>query len=314
MRGDEGERRTFTPDASPLEPGSRSLALTWVMGDYFQALGIGVERGRAFLPEEVHERRGVVIINESLARQAWPGQDSIGKRLRWGSGDSPAPWLTVVGVVRDVNDGPPGTTPTMHAYEPYSQMPNGLLETDLIGLGRTINLVVRGEGDPAALLAPLRAEIARIDPALAISRIATMKEQLRDATAPQRFSTALLAAFAAGALLLAAIGLYGVLAFGVAQRTREIGVRLALGATRSEVLGLVVRQGMTLAAIGLGIGIAGALATTRFMTSLLYRTEPRDVSIFAAVPVVLAIVALLACYLPARRAANVEPMVALRTE
>ena len=314
MRGDEGERRSFTPDASVLDAGSRSLALTWVMGDYFQALGIGVERGRTFLPEEVHERRGVIIINESLARQAWPGQDPIGKRLRWGSGDSRAPWLTVVGVVRDVNDGPPGTRPALHAYEPYSQMSNGLLETDLVGLGRTINVVLRGEGDPAAFLAPLRAEIARIDPALAISRIATMKEQLRDATAPQRFSTALLTAFAAGAVLLAAIGLYGVLAFGVAQRTREIGVRLALGATRSEVLGLVVRQGMTLAAIGLAIGIAGALATTRFMTSLLYRTEPHDVSIFAAVPVVLAIVALLACYLPARRAANVEPMVALRTE
>jgi putative ABC transport system permease protein len=220
----------------------------------------------------------------------------------------------VVGVVGDVNDGRPGTTPSLHAYEPYSQMSNALLETDLVGLGRTINLAVRGDGDPAALLAPLRAEIARLDPALAISRVATMKEQLRDATAPQRFSTALLTAFAAGALLLAAIGLYGVLASGVAQRTREIGVRLALGATRSEVLALVVRQGMTLAVVGLAIGIAGAFATTRFMAALLYRTEPHDAPTFVLVPVVLALVALLACYLPARRAARVDPMVALRSE
>jgi putative ABC transport system permease protein len=312
MRGDEGERRTFTPEASQLPP--RSIALTWALGHYFQALGVPVKRGRLFLPEEVAARRNVVVINEVLARRAWPGQDPLGKRLKWGGAISTAPWLTVVGVVADVNEGRPGTEPAIHAYEPYSQMPNGLLETDLISLGRTINLVVRGDGDPAPLLEPLRAEIARLDRALAISRVSTMRQQLDEAIAPQRFSTTLLMAFAGGALLLAAIGLYGVLAFGVAQRTREMGVRIALGASRREVLGLILGQGMTLVGIGLAVGIAGALAATRVMASLLYRTEPHDAWTFTLVPVVLAVVSLMACYLPARRASRVEPVVALRTE
>jgi putative ABC transport system permease protein len=141
-----------------------------------------------------------------------------------------------------------------------------------------------------------------------------MAQVMADASAPQRFSTVLLGAFASGALLLAAIGLYGMLAFGVARRTREIGVRLALGATRSEVLGLVVRQGMTLTLAGLGLGIVGALGATRLMRGLLYQTQPLDPVTFASVPGILAVVALLACYLPARRAASVEPMAALRAE
>ena len=141
-----------------------------------------------------------------------------------------------------------------------------------------------------------------------------MAQVTTDASAPQRFSTVLLTAFASGALLLAVIGLYGMLAFGVARRRREIGVRLALGATRSEVLALVVRQGMTLTLAGLGLGIAGAVGATRLMRGLLYQTEPLDLVTFASVPGILAVVALLACYLPARRAAGVEPMAALRAE
>ena len=168
--------------------------------------------------------------------------------------------------------------------------------------------------EAATLVAPMRAAIAALDPALAVAEVATMAQVMADASAPQRFSTVLLGAFAAGALLLAAVGLYGMLAFGVARRTREIGVRLALGATRHEVLGLVVRQGMTLTLAGLGLGIAGALAATRLMRGLLYQTEPLDLVTFASVPGILAAVALLACYLPARKAAGVEPMAALRME
>lgn len=314
MRGDEGERRMFTPDASPIQSTGEALALTWVMGDYFQTLGIDLEGGRVFLPEEARELRPVVIVNEALAERAWPGEDPLGKRLKWGPIQSPAPWLTVVGVVANVNNGPPGTLPMIHAYVPYSQMQAQLLETDLVSLGRTINLVVSGDGDAASLLTPLRAEVTQLDQALAITRIATMGQELSDAVAPQRFSTALLTAFAAGALLLAAIGLYGVLAFSVAQRTRELGVRLALGASRSDVVKLVLRQGMTLVAVGLAVGLAGAFIAARVMTSLLYRTEPHDPWTFVAVPLVLAVVALLACYLPGRRAAAVDPIVALRAE
>jgi putative ABC transport system permease protein len=170
------------------------------------------------------------------------------------------------------------------------------------------------EGDPAALVGPMRGAIARIDPALAVADVTTMSQVMADAAAPQRFSTVVLSAFAGGALLLAAVGLYGTLAFGVTQRTREIGVRVALGATRREVLRLVVGQGMSLTILGLALGLAGAFAATRLMTGLLYQTEPLDVGTFASVTGVLAAVALLSCYLPARRAARVEPMAALRAE
>jgi ABC-type antimicrobial peptide transport system permease subunit len=160
----------------------------------------------------------------------------------------------------------------------------------------------------------VRAAIAAVDPALAVARVTTMREVVRDLSAPQRFSAAVLTAFAAGALLLAGIGLFGVLAFGVAQRRREIGVRVALGAGRGEVLGMIIRQGMVLVAIGLAIGLAGSLAAMRVMGSLLYETGVYDPLTFAVVPALLAAVSLAACYVPARRAAVVDPMVTLRSE
>jgi putative ABC transport system permease protein len=182
------------------------------------------------------------------------------------------------------------------------------------GLVRRMTVAAITDQDVATLITPMRAAIAALDPALAVAEVTTMAQVMADASAPQRFSTVLLGAFAFGALLLAAIGLYGMLAFGVARRRREIGVRLALGATRREVLGLVVRQGMTLTLVGLGLGIAGAIGATRLMRGLLYQTQPLDPVTFVSVPVILAVVALLACYLPARRAAKVEPMAALRAE
>jgi ABC-type antimicrobial peptide transport system permease subunit len=153
-----------------------------------------------------------------------------------------------------------------------------------------------------------------VDPALAIANVTTMREVVRELSAPQRFSATVLTAFAAGALLLAGIGLFGVLAFGVAQRTREIGVRVALGAARSEVVGLILKQGMLLVAVGLVIGLAGSLAATRVMRSLLYETDVYDPVTFVVVPLLLAVVSLAACYVPARRAAIVDPMVTLRSE
>jgi putative ABC transport system permease protein len=177
-----------------------------------------------------------------------------------------------------------------------------------------MSIAAMTEGDTSAIVGPMRSAIAKIDPALAVADVTTMSQVMADEAAPQRFSTIALSAFAGGALLLAAVGLYGTLAFGVTQRTREIGVRVALGASRREVLRLVVRQGMSLTALGLALGIAGAFVVTRLMTGLLYQTEPLDVGTFASVTAVLAAVALLSCYLPARRAARVEPMAALRAE
>ena len=248
--------------------------------------------------------------SRALAERYWPGQDPIGKRLKWGIAASRAPWQTVVGVAGDVVDGKLGEPPIMHIYVPFAEAVNPALGLPMAGLVRRMTVAAVTDQDVATLIAPMRAAIATLDPALAVAEVTTMAQVMADASAPQRFSTMLLSAFAAGALLLAAIGLYGMLAFGVAQRTREIGVRLALGATQREVLGLVVRQGMTLTLLGLGLGIAGALGATRLMRALLYQTEPFDLVTFASVPGVLGIVALLACYLPARRAAMVEPVTA----
>jgi predicted permease len=312
----DGERRAFTAD-QPSDPGlsSTNVAVTWTFGDYFGTFGVPIVTGRAFLPEEDAENRLVAVVSRGLAERFWPGQDPIGKRVKWGIPASETPWQTVVGVAGDAVDGRLGETPILHIYVPFAEATaQARRAAPLTGLLRRMNLAAMTDGDPAALIAPMRGAIARIDAALAVADVTTMSQVMADAAAPQRFSTVVLSAFAGGALLLAAIGLYGTLAFGVTQRTREIGVRVALGAGRREVLRLVVGQGMSLTILGLALGMMGAFAVTRLMTSLLYQTEPLDVATFASVTGVLSAVALLSCYLPARRAAGVEPMAALRGE
>ena len=310
----DGERRAFTPEGADPSAISSSIALTWAHGDYFTTFGIPLIRGRNFTAEEQMENRLVVIVSKNLADRYWPGADPIGKRLKWGIAASPAPWQTVVGIAGDVVDGPLGSDPVIHVYSPYSETNDQGLASPIGGLWRNMKVAVNGEVDAASLTTSVRAAIAAVDPALAIANVTTMREVVRDLSAPQRFSATVLTAFAAGALLLAGIGLFGVLAFGVAQRTREIGVRVALGAARSEVVGLIVKQGMLLVAIGLVIGLAGSLAATRVMRSLLYETNVYDPMTFAMVPALLAVVSLAACYVPARRAAIVDPMVTLRSE
>jgi putative ABC transport system permease protein len=313
---ESNERRAMAPEGATDAGVPPSAALTWTYGDYFGTLGVPLKRGRVFTRTEEQESRDVAIVSESLAARYWPGQDAVGKRIKWGLASSRTPWLEIVGIVGDAHDGPLNVEPTIHAYVPFNHM-----RRDLDGLGeavgpfgRTLRIALLADGDPASLVAPARQQIASLDPSLPVTRIATMEQQVAESVAPQSFSMSVLSAFAVGALLLAAIGLYGVLAFAVAQRTREIGVRIALGASRGSVLGMVVRQGMTLVGVGLVIGLFAAIGVTRVMTTLLYRTEPFDPLTFALVPLVLCTVALLACYLPARRAARTEPMVALRTE
>jgi predicted permease len=292
-----------------------STYLSWVDGPYFATLGIRVTSGRVFTDVENAGQRGVVIINERLARAFWPGQDAVGKRLRWGRGPgNQNAWLTVVGVIADVADGPLDGEPFFHAYEPFSQFPAVIWNDVPTTFGRTVKLAVRTNGGPLTQASAVRTAITRLDSQLAIGSMATMADRMSDVVAPRRFSAMTLGAFASGSLLIAAIGLYGLLAFMVRERRREIAVRLALGAAPRRILHMVVGRGLKLVSMGLLAGAVASYFMARVVQSLLFRTESHDLVTFATVPLVLAAVAVVACALPAWRASRVEPLDALRAD
>jgi len=311
------ERRTVTGENSVATSGPPpSTNLSWVYGPFVPTLGIRLIAGRTFTDVEDLQSQTVVIVNQRLAQRFWPGQDVLGKRLKWGA-DVPQnqnSWLTIVGVVADVADDGLGSEPYLHAYEPFSQFPDFVLDNVSGAFGRHVKLAVRTTDDPRALVASVRAEITGIDRQLALQSVETMEDRLGASVAPRRFSVVTLGAFAVGALLLAGIGLYGLLAFSVAERRREIALRVALGAERPAILRMVVGHGLKLVALGLTVGALASLGVTRVLTSLLYQTDTHDVVTFAVVPVVLVLISLVACALPAMRALQVEPMTALRSE
>jgi putative ABC transport system permease protein len=255
-------------------------------------------QGRLFSDADDADHPLVALINETMAQKLWPGEDPVGKRMA--RGDT---MLTVVGVVGDVYQYGLDSQKTMQLYLPFAQQPQ-----------RIMTMTVRGSSDPLRLVSAIRDNVRAVDQDQPVFRIATMDQILADSMARQRFSMILLAVFAAGALLLAAVGIYGVMSYVVAGRTREIGLRIALGADPRRVLRLVLGEGLTLAVIGSGIGAVAAFLATRLLTSLLYGVSSSDPLTFVAVAVLLAAVALLACYVPARRAAKVDPLVALRAE
>ncbi|HEV7874277.1 MAG TPA: ABC transporter permease [Enterovirga sp.] len=265
---------------------------------YFATLGIPILRGRAFGEQDAPGTPRVVIVNETGARRFWPGQDPIGRRLRFNDEE---PWGTVVGVARDGKYRSLGEEPRSFIYHSTIQ-----------DYSSFATLVVASDGNERALLTAVRRELNEIDPGLPIFSLKTMSEHLSIMLFPARMGAALLAAFGGLGLLLASIGLYGVVASSVARRTREVGIRMALGARREDVLGLVVREGMILTSFGLLVGLALAFAASRLMSSLLYGITPADPVTYAAVALVLALVAFLANLLPARRATQVDPVVALR--
>jgi predicted permease len=238
-----------------------------------------------------------------MARTYWPGQEAVGKRLKPGGPDSDSPWRTVVGVVGGVKQYALDTDSRVTVYMPHGQSPSG-----------TMYVVARTSGDPGALAQALTREARAIEPNVPVYDVKTLEERLSDSLARRRFAMTALGLFALVAMLLAAVGIYGVMSYSVAQRTREIGVRVALGASRRAVLGLVLRRGMLLAALGIGAGLAGALPLARVLGSLLFGVSAADPVTYAAISLLLALAALLACYVPARRATKVDPMVALRYE
>jgi putative ABC transport system permease protein len=306
------EVRAFEAEEGALGPGKGpGVAHTWMTGDYFGAVGIGLKKGRRFTPYDRTGALPVAIVSESLARLCWPGADPIGKRIRWGAGNA---WMTVVGVVGEVKDGPLHTQPRPHTYTPLLQERDEGVADSIVGLLRNLSVAVRAEGEPSTLLSSVRDQARALDPELAIARLRLLTEDLHDTTAPQRFNASVLAAFALAAVFLAAIGVYGVLAASVARQTHEIGVRMALGAKPRDLIQMVGRRGIALASAGLALGLAAAAALSRLISGLLYGVGSVDLVTFASTPLVLMLVAAVACFVPARRATRVDPLVALRHE
>jgi putative ABC transport system permease protein len=267
---------------------------------YFQAMQIPLRKGRLFTDQDAQGAPRVLIVNQTLARRYWPNQDPLGKRIGNGAPDG---WMAVVGVVGDVRHMSLAQEPDVEIYFPFPQNPR---------TGMT--LAVRTSSDPLRFAPALRRAVLEVDKDQPVSRLASLEQVLADSIATKRFSVVLLGIFAAVALLLAAVGIYGLISFTVVRRTHEIGVRMALGAQRDQVLRMVVGQGTLLALIGVGIGVIAAVILTRFISSLLYGVKAIDPLIFAAVSLLLTAVAALASFLPARRAARVDPMIALRYE
>jgi putative ABC transport system permease protein len=295
----------FTIEGRPVAVGAEAIEvpLDSVSPSYFRVMGIPLLSGREFDDRDVDGTTPVAIINETFLRRFFPGEDPIGKRYVYGGPDPRNQWITIVGVVGDMR-----RTGFDRPVRPETFLPEAQA-TD-----NALTIVARTANDPASFTGALRNEVWAIDKDQSVYDIKTMHETLSEMRSQRRFNMLLFGIFAAVALTLAAVGIYGVISYSVTQRTHEIGIRIALGAEKSDVLTLIVGQAMTLAGIGITIGIAGSLAFTRLMAGLLYGVSATDPATFGVIAVLLAGVALLACYIPARRAAKVDPMVALRYE
>jgi putative ABC transport system permease protein len=283
-----------------------------VFPGYFRTMGIPVLRGRDIAESDDLRAPGVVVVNEWLARRYWPNENPIGKRITLDDPKESASWLTVVGVVKDAVRKNWAAAPEEEIYLPYLQN-RYYLENPGAHVAY-LTLVVRSSADPAAMAPAIRDVVWSFDRNLPVSEVQTMERVVADSTAEPRFNLLLLAAFAAVAVILAAVGIYGVMSYSVSRRTHEIGIRIALGAERADVVRLVVGQGMLVALAGAGAGMAGALALTRLMASLLYGVRTTDPPTYLAVAFLLGGVALAASYLPARRATRIDPLTALRYE
>jgi predicted permease len=268
--------------------------------DYFSAAGIPVLQGRPFTEQDTMNAPLVVVVDEQVARRAWPGENPIGKRMR---SSRSMPWAEVVGVVRHIRHETLESDQQMQIYWNYLQRARDRMV-----------LMVRTSGDARLLAGPVLGAIKAVDPDQPAYAVRSMTEVLDQSLAMRWFNTVVVSLFAGSSLLLAMVGIYGVIAWMVRQRTREIGVRMALGAQRSAVLGLVLRRGLKLAGAGIVLGLIGAIGVTQLLRSLLFGVGSADPLTFIAVPFLLVVAALLACWLPARRAAKVDPMEALRSE
>jgi predicted permease len=274
-----------------------------VTGHYFETMQIPLLKGRLFNDQDTEDKTHVVLVDEFMAQQLWPNQDPLGKRIRLGDLAAKPQWATVVGIVGRIKQETLDSDARIALYMPQSQL-----------ISRVLNIVVRTTTDPASLTSAVGNELHEVDRELPLHRVVTMDQRVAESLARRRFTTILLAMFAGFALALATIGIYGVMAYLVTQGTREIGIRMALGATQRTVLKLVVKQGMMLAFSGVAVGLIAAFAFSRLISGLLFGVKSTDPLTFAAIAVLLTVVALFASYIPARRAARIDPMISLRCD
>lgn len=294
----------FSIEGRGSNPGeSVSAGPRWVNGDYFKVMGIALLRGRELTERDNADAARVLVINEAMAKAFWPDEDPIGKRVAFDRTNGTPNWREIVGIAKDVKHVSLDGTATPEMYLPFGQFPI-FFQT----------IVLRTAGDPLSLVAAARSEVLAVNKDQPISNVHTMEELLSNSIAQRRFNMLLLSIFAIVALLLSAVGIYGVMSYSVAQRTHELGLRMALGAQSSHIVALVVRQGMTLALTGVVVGLAAAFVLTRIMASLLYGVSATDTLTFGLIALLLSSVAFFACYIPAHRATKVDPMVALRYE
>jgi putative ABC transport system permease protein len=304
LYGGLGSSTGFTIEGQPEQLPGEGPGTNVRVSDagYFSAMGIPLLRGRNFSDVELSEARHVIIISESLAQQYFPGEDPLGKRINVVMFDNPN-FTEIIGIVGDVRYDSLTDQAEPTVYFPHPELTYSFM-----------TIVIRTTGDPAAIASAARSELREIDPNQPVSDVRTMEQVMADTLGRARFNTLLLGLFAGLATLLAAVGIFGVMNYSVTVRTREIGMRMALGAERGEVLMLILRQGLSLTLIGIGTGLAGALALTRVMSGLLFGVKATDPLTFAAIVGLLTVVSAIACYLPARRATKVDPLVALRYE
>jgi putative ABC transport system permease protein len=302
---DNSLRTSFEIEGQPMAKSDMPRTQIRAVGfDYFQTLRIPLIAGREFTARDDRQAPHVIIINQTLARRFFPNENALGKHMNPGmSAGKHDSMCKIVGVVGDVKHRNLWQSPDPESYVPYDQNPIG-----------SMDLIVRADGDPMTLLPALRTQVLALDPELPIYKAKRMEEYVAASIAQRRFTSLLCTIFAGAGLLLAIVGLFGVMSYSVAQRTHEIGVRVAVGAEKTDILQLILKEGMFITSLGIGVGLVGTLALSSILKSQLYGVTATDPFTFLGVAFALALVALLACYIPARRATRVDPMVALRYE